>query len=56
MALLLITRLQHTHVCGLYTHMWAQSVGLASMHVHGFSRGVCTMMHWYLDMTCFITF
>ena len=23
---------------------------------HGFSRGVCTMMHWYLDMTCFITF
>ena len=22
----------------------------------GFSRGVCTMMHWYLKMTCFITF
>ena len=22
---------------------------------HGSSKGVCTMMHWYLDMTCFIT-
>ena len=29
---------------------------LCELSSHGFSWGVCMMVHWYLDMTCSITF